>query len=104
MRVHALPQHRAGDVEAMELDLLRAEMDAQHGWPVRCLPIARHLQIEHRRRMTLLDPRPQLGDQPGFADPADTTEQHDPGLLGGVAQQLLEPRQHQLTIDERTTG
>jgi hypothetical protein len=104
MRVHALPQHRAGDVEAVELDLLRAELDAQHGEPVRGLPMARHLQIEHRRRMTLLDPRPQFGDQPGLADPADTVEQHDPGMLIGVGQQFLEPRQDRLTVDERTTG
>ncbi|MBF6190138.1 hypothetical protein U3653_07195 [Nocardia sp. CDC186] len=104
MRVHALPQHRTGDVEAVELDLLRAELHAQHRESVGGLAMTRNLQVEHGRRILLPDPRPQLGDQPGLADPADSAEQHDPGTLGGLGQQFVEPRQHRFAVDERTAG
>ncbi|MCW2900801.1 MAG: hypothetical protein JWO67_3066 [Streptosporangiaceae bacterium] len=79
MRVQPLPQHRIGDVIAVEPYSLVSVLQPEHRERIRLLPMHRHLQVQVRRTVVL--PRnavTDLAQQSGLPDPTHADDVENP--------------------------
>ncbi|UWE13095.1 hypothetical protein [Actinacidiphila bryophytorum] len=98
--VQPLPQHRVGDVEAVEAHPLPVELLAQVDQHRLALPEPRHLEVDdggaHRRLRHAL----HLGKQPGLADTAHADDVEYPRLADAAGQLGQEDGHRRLAVHE----